>query len=548
MYIFVIQLFSVPLPQIIFIMKKPLSIFILFTISIYTVFANKFPIISDIQRLDDAISQRPIFDQQKRTRINALLLSLDTAQHPYSIYKFLYEEYKSFNYDTALIYTQKMHEEALLLQQPNLLAEADLCRTFVYLSGGLFKEAYDLLSHLENYYTPNTLPPTPFYYITYARLLYDMADYAGGEMFVTYNQRGNNYMQQLVDQSTPADSMYYHYPLASILLREGNCHKSIAHFQEALKDSRCSTHDQAIFYSSIAFLYRQLGNDTLALKYYVNAAIADIQSSTYETVALRMIAEMLYLQGQVNLADKYIHIAMQDAQRYHARHRQVSISQLLPIIERQHTETLQQHHYTTLIILAISIFLLISSIVCILLIIRRTRKLHSARKTIDQMNQNLQIANTVKEELLSNILVGQSQYINAVEQYQSYVKESVVKRQISQLMIVPKNADAKLQRQILNRRRDEMLLKIFPTFVEDFNQLLKEEERFVLKDNELLNTQLRIFALIRLGIVHNEVIAEILDYSINTVYTYKTRTINRSHLSPDEFYKQLMKISSFKHS
>ena len=112
-------------------------------------------------------------------------------------------------------------------------------------------------------------------------------------------------------------------------------------------------------------------------------------------------------------------------------------------------------------------------------------------------------------------------------------------------MTTPKNADAKLQRQILNRRMDEMLLKIFPTFVEDFNQLLREEERFVLKENELLNTQLRIFALIRLGIAHNEVIAEILDYSINTVYTYKTRTINRSHLSPNDFYTQLMQIASF---
>ena len=153
-----------------------------------------------------------------------------------------------------------------------------------------------------------------------------------------------------------------------------------------------------------------------------------------------------------------------------------------------------------------------------------------------------------KIEILSNILVGQSQYINAVEQYQASIKEAVVKRQLSQLMTIPKNADAKLQRQTLNRRRDEMLLKIFPTFVEDFNSLLREDQRFVLKENELLNTQLRIFALIRLGIVHNEVIAEILDYSINTIYTYKTRTINRSHLSPEEFYHQLMKISSFKQS
>jgi DNA-binding CsgD family transcriptional regulator len=237
---------------------------------------------------------------------------------------------------------------------------------------------------------------------------------------------------------------------------------------------------------------------------------------------------------------------MHDAQHYHARHRQVSISQLLPIIEQQHTQVLQQHNNMAYIFLAISIFLLISLAVFIILIVRRTRKLHTARLMIDNINQNLRIANTVKEELLSTLLVGQSQYLNAVEQYQIHVKEAVVKRQLSQIMTIPKNADAKLQRQILNRRMDELLLKIFPTFVDDFNHLLKSEERFHLKDGELLNTQLRIFALMRLGIVHNEVIAEILDYSINTIYTYKTRTINRSHLSPDEFYKQLMQIASFK--
>ena len=526
-------------------MKKSFSFLLLLLLSIGGVFANKYAIKSDIQRLDEVINQRPYYDLQKRQRIDSLTLLLDTAKTPYAIYKCLYEEYKSFNYDTAHIFTQNMHNEALLMQQPYLVAEAELSRAFVYLSGGLFKEAYDLLSDLKNLPQPITDNLSPTYHITYARLLYDMADYAGREMFAIYNQQANRYMQELVEQSSPADSMHYHYPMASILLREGNHHKSIAHFQEALMDSRCTTHDQAIFYSSIAYLYRQLGNDTLSFRYYVDAAIADIQSSTYETVALRMIAEMLYQQGEIDLANKYIHIAMRDAQRYHARHRQVSISQLLPIIEQRHTQVLQQNNMLAYIFLGISIFLLILSAVFIILIVRRTRKLHTARLLIDDINQNLRIANTVKEELLSTLLVGQSQYLNAVEQYQTNVKDLVVKRQLSQLMTIPKQVDAKLQRQVLNRRMDEMLLKIFPTFVEDFNQLLREEERFVLKENELLNTQLRIFALIRLGIVHNEVIAEILDYSINTVYTYKTRTINRSHLSPDEFYTQLMQIASF---
>lgn len=257
-------------------MKKTFSFLLLLLLSIGSASANKYAMKSDIQRLDEVINQRPYYDLQKRQRIDSLTLLLDTAKTPYAIYKCLYEEYKSFNYDTALIFTQNMHNEALLMQQPFLVAEAELSRAFVYLSGGLFKEAYDLLSDLKNLPQPITDNLLPTYHITYARLLYDMADYAGREMFAIYNQQANRYMQELVEQSSPADSMHYHYPMASILLREGNHHKSIAHFQEALMDSRCTTHDQAIFYSSIAYLYRQLGNDTLSFRYYVDAAIADI--------------------------------------------------------------------------------------------------------------------------------------------------------------------------------------------------------------------------------------------------------------------------------
>ena len=104
-----------------------------------------------------------------------------------------------------------------------------------------------------------------------------------------------------------------------------------------------------------------------------------------------------------------------------------------------------------------------------------------------------------------------------------------------------------MQRTVLDHQIDTIFLSLYPTFVQDFNALLRPEEQIVLKKEELLNAQLRIFALIRLGITHNEVIAQILDYSINTVYSYKTRVIAASNLSPDAFYAALMQIPSFSH-
>ena len=134
-------------------MKKSFLFLLLLLLLTISAFADKNPMKSDILRLDYALSQRPNYDQQKRHRIDSLTLLLDTAKTPYAIYKCLYEEYKSFNYDTALIFTQNMYDEAILMQQPDLLAEVNLSRAFVYLSGGLFKEAYDLLSHPTPYFT-----------------------------------------------------------------------------------------------------------------------------------------------------------------------------------------------------------------------------------------------------------------------------------------------------------------------------------------------------------------------------------------------------------
>ncbi len=89
------------------------------------------------------------------------------------------------------------------------------------------------------------------------------------------------------------------------------------------------------------------------------------------------------------------------------------------------------------------------------------------------------------------------------------------------------------------RQFDKMFLRICPDFVEQFNALLLPGYRIVPREGELLTTELRIFALMRLGITTNDKIAQVLDYSVNTVYTYKTMMRSRSHLSADEFYERV---------
>ena len=454
-------------------------------------------------------------------------------------YRELVEEYKSYNYDTALIYTRFMELEA----SPEQIPEVQLERAFVYLSGGMFKEASDILDHWDRQSATDSLLLE--YYIAHTRLLWDLADNSGGELGETYNAEGIRMNRLLQKHLLPSDTARYWYGLAVMDLREGNYAQSIERCRMSLSATQPSVHFQAITASTLAHLYRLTGDNEAALHYYIEAAVCDILSSTYETVALRNIAELLFEAGETQMADKYIHLAMQDAQRYHARHRQVGIAQSLPIIEEQMLSKIRSQQHLAYGLLAAVLVLLLIGIAGIIILVRKNKTVRSARLTIDRMNRNLLEANKLKEELLGTLLVGQLQYLNAVQQYQQEVKQHAVNRQWSALLSIPKQADAHLQRAVLDRQLDSMLLSLYPTFVQDFNALLRPGEQLPLKKDELLNAQLRIFALIRLGITHNEIIAEILDYSINTVYSYKTRVIAQSDLAPDAFYAALMQIPSF---
>lgn len=513
-----------------------LCLFMALSIAAYP---SKNTVEEQIERLENELVLRPHYDELKRHRIDSLLVKSYTSSEPYIEYRYLYDEYKSYNYDTALIYAIKMHEQARRFNKTEWISESLISQAFVYLSGGLFHETYTILSSLESQI--KTLSDE--YLHTYARLLYDMCDYASGTpVSIRYNEQGNVYMSLYAERMVRVDSAQYWYALAVVDLRNGEYDRSLHRMKLALKDTR-EPHKRAIFTSTMAFLYRQLGSDDEALSSYIDAAIGDIQSSTYETVAMRMVAEMVYERGEIEMANRYIHLAMEDAKRYNARHRQVSISQLLPIIEDVYIDRAQRQANTAYILFAGVFILFLIGIIGILLVLRRNKVIHEAQRTIDAMNENLSIANQVKEQLLGTLVTGHSQYLSAVEKYQSAIKESVVNHRYNELMTIPKNVDARYQRQVLNRNMDKMLLSIFPHFVEQFNALLLPENRIETKPDEMLTPALRIFALIRLGVVHNETIAEILDYSVNTVYNYKTRTMNLSSLSPDEFYDQLMQIN-----
>ena len=520
-------------------MKK---IYLLFVVlSVFPFNANSLNINTEkeLEQLEKALSNRSVIEGLKRTHIDSLSRAAAFDPRPYETYKKLYKEYRSYNYDTALFYVRMMEQEAA----PKQTAEVQLCRAFVYLSGGLFKEASDII---ENWQSDDSALQLD-YYITSARLYWDLADNTSNELSAAYNEDGLRANRALQRYLTGSDTAMYWYYLGVNDLREGHYMRSIERCLKSLSAPQPSIHYQAMTASTLAYLYRLTGDNDRALHYYIEAAICDIQSSTYEAVAMRNIAELLFAAGEIDLADRYIRLAMKDAQFYHARHRQVSIAQSLPIIEERMFNRLKRQQHIAYMLLAIAAALFAGGIAGLIFLIRKNRAFRDAQQTIASMNQSLLEANKLKEELLGTLLASRSQFIAAVQQYQQDVRQNAANRKWSELMTVPKAADARQQRLVLDHQIDTIFLSLYPTFVKDMNAILRPEEQIILKKGELLNVQLRIFALIRLGITHNEIIAQILDYSVNTVYSYKTRVIASSDLSAEAFYTALMHIPSFSH-
>jgi hypothetical protein len=485
---------------------------------------------SDLKALNHVLEERELYQQQKQQRIQFL------QQAPMSHYERLLaltEEYQSYSYDTATIYVEKLLDEALLSKETNKIAQAQIKQAFLYLSSGLFHESSDIFQSID--ITPCKQDIQAEYYIHYARLLYDMADYAHGKISYEYINYGNQLSEEALKRILPEDTIRYWSTAALYAMKMGESNLAIQRFNRVLETSQITEHQKAIAYSSLAFIYQNMGDMLLANRNIILAAIADIKSCTKETVAMSIVAQNVFARGQVTEAAKYIQAALDDATFYNARHRQVNISRVMPIIEQQ------QNRRVTWLNICLYI-LIVGLLLAFVMLYNRHRALVKAEQNIQSTNLQLTEANHIKEECIATFLYNENSVYSIFEKYQRYVKRKAQDKRWEELFSIPAYADVRVLKNNFYKRFDTMFLHIYPNFVEQFNQLLKPDQRICLKTNELLNAELRIFALIRLGINDNAQIAKLLDYSINTIYTYKTRINNATDLTPEQLIQSVMQI------
>ena len=192
--------------------------------------------------------------------------------------------------------------------------------------------------------------------------------------------------------------------------------------------------------------------------------------------------------------------------------------------------------------------LVISFFAIIFLQLRKINKVKSilqeANNNLRKVNTHLIEANKIKEEYIGYFFNVNSEYIEKIESFQKNLHRKIVAKQYNDLDNIINNTDLKKERENLFINFDKIFLKIFPNFVFEFNKLFGPEDQIMPEKGELLNTDLRIFALIRLGITDNDKIAKFLNYSVNTIYTYKTKIKNKTIVDRDLFEQKIMEIKA----
>lgn len=520
-------------------------------------------------KLDRVIKERPIYMEQKELKLVELKRQLYRqipAEERFAILGTLLDEYRSFNTDSALHVAEERERIAIRLGNPEYIDNARMNKADVLGMTGMYKEGMDLMQNIH----ANRLSEAirPYYYHIYRTVYGLMADYAVTEYEKKlYAELTDKYRDSLL--LVNKDNLLIHTLIQSDQYNVRNeCDKAIRLLTDYLAQQKDYEHDVAICAYTLSESYRLKGDKEKEKEYLIVSAIADMKTAVREYVSLRKLAVLLYQEGDIERAYSYVKICMEDAAACNARLRKLEILEIFPIINdayQQKTEKQQEQMKWALVSISLlSLFLLLA----IFYVYKQMKKVAAARrevidanKRLKELNNELHLSNAqlkeanhsiaensyLKEEYIGRYMDQCSVYLEKMDNYRRSLGKIAATGNVEELYKNIKSSkfiEGELKEFYANF--DNTFLQLFPTFVEDFNALLADNEQISLKNGERMNTELRIFALIRLGITDSVKIAQFLRYSVTTIYNYRTKVRNKAAGDRDLLEQEVMKIGKSK--
>lgn len=480
------------------------------------------------------------YDKKKELRIANLIFEIEKSkllENQYEKRKKLIDEYQYYDLNKAIENIEINLTLAKDIDDLNLKTETLLKFTQLLISSGQYKESIDILNQLnKNLISEDNIIQ---YYTNYAdgysRLsYYTIANDSKSQYFNLYNI----YKDSLVAYFDKNSEFY--------LDLEEKKYRDNGQIPEALKinDQRLKLVDEFTRKYSIirferSFLHLDETNADEIKNRKINlilSAISDIRLSIKDNASLTDLAKILFQENDLDKAYRYINFSYEDAEFYNSLHRKTIISSTLPLITRAYESRSidQKNELEKLLVISISLgFVLLITLILIYKQVNRisktSRDLKLANNNLTEIYDKLSNSDRIKERYLGTFLNLYSDYINHLDMYRKMVRNHITSNKYKALLDLTKSKQIKdNELKIFYKNFDEAFLKIYPNYVKDFNNLMKEKHQFILNNKNELNTELRIFALIRLGISSSSKISKILRYSVNTIYNYKAAVKNNS--------------------
>ncbi|MBE9661581.1 DUF6377 domain-containing protein [Mucilaginibacter myungsuensis] len=499
-------------------------------------------------------AKKASYDSQKEGRIKELKTALGrtspvNAKSRFDICNKIYEEYRSYQYDSAYTYVNKLLS---ISRELNDKSKEDLSRMkmgFILLSSGMFKETFDSMRGIDVRDLDQNAKVE--YYSMMMRAYYDLANYNNDHHYApAYTAKANEYIDSAIalSQNGSYDNVYL---TGYKKYKNGSVDSAISIFTGLLDPKKLSEHQYAIVASTLSNVYQNTPQKDKSIELLTRATISDIRSSTKETIALFWLAEILYKKGDIKNAYVALEHALDDAEFYGARQRKIQIGTLLPVVASEKLNYIEREERFFVIFLSAVTVLASLIVVVTIMLFRQNKKLKIKEKIIDDKNHQLEKANMrllegtkIKEDYIGYFFNVISGYIVQLERIKRSLDTKLSIKKYDDIQILANGINIKKERETLFYTFDHVFIKIFPNFIEEFNSLFKKEDQIWPKETEVLTTDLRIFALMRMGITDTEAIAKILEYSEKTIYVYKMRIKAKALIHGDEFDNRIMAIKA----
>ena len=475
----------------------------------------------------------------------------------------IYRAYSAYRYDSAYAYMKRGLELAEKCKDSYYITLNQINQASVLSVRGFYSKAEVLLQTLN----PETMPYKLklYYYFTFAWIYNYWESYAKNSDFAAeFCTKKKHYMDLLLQnfKEDRRNTVYYNYLLGErIYLDEPTSRKSLTLFLKAMKMSPAKSRIHAMSAYGAARYYKLTGKFDLYEKYLVEASVSDGLCQLKETVALQKLAYYLFKKDENNskLAAKYIQHTMEDAQFFNNQLRMMEISNILPVIAAANQQAAERSRARIL-----TGFITVSAALIIILILafvnnRQKNKLKKNKQEIEEqnrkqiemngqlsemnnqlteLNQQLIETNIKRETYLRLFIDISAAYIDKLADYRKLVSRKIKANQAADLLkSLNTHKLEEEETQMFYNRFDKAFMELYPGFVTELNKLLLPESQLEVPTTHTLTTEIRIYALMRLGVTDSQEIATLLHYSTQTIYNYKSgmraKAINRDTFESD---------------